>query len=89
MNCEHKFGKYEWVRTETCDEDGLMRKVCEICGAEETLFVAPKGHCFGFWSEDRPASIFRPARYARVCSECGFVEYENHGKRKKLWNKNK
>lgn len=74
---QHPESKWEWERYETCDEDGLMSRICPICGEKEYMNVKSPGHTFGFWKEIRKASKNKPARYQRTCSVCGKIEYKN------------
>lgn len=85
---QHIYSNWEWIKEETCDTYGEMKRVCSACGKEEYMQVAPLGHTFGFWECIRKATARKPARYKRTCSVCGKIEYENRDEEppKSIWS---
>lgn len=75
--CQHTGGEWEYFQEETCTEDGIMIKKCEICGNEyESKKVNAKGHSFGDWVIEKPATCTDNGEKSRVCSVCTYEESE-------------
>ena len=63
----------------TCTTTGLTEGThCSVCNevlvAQETTPIV--AHNFGEWYVETTATATTDGRYARVCSECGFTEYQ-------------
>lgn len=69
---EHSFGDYMTEKEPSCTAEGLQKRVCTVCGAEESLVLAKADHSFSGWQ----------ARdeywHEKVCSVCGETESERH-----------
>lgn len=75
--CQHTGGEWEYIQEETCTEDGIMIKKCEICGNEyESKKVHAKGHSFSDWTVKKPAACTENGEKSRVCSLCTYEESE-------------
>lgn len=75
--CQHTGGEWEYLEKETCTEDGIMIKKCEICGNEyERKIVTSKGHKFSEWIIDKAATCTENGERSRVCSACTYEESE-------------
>lgn len=67
-NHEHSFEETV-EKAATCDDNGVLKKVCAECGHVETAEIpATNDHSFGEWQSLSAASIYR------VCTVCGFSE---------------
>lgn len=75
--CQHTGGEWEYLEKETCTEDGIMIKKCEICGNEyESKKVNAKGHTFCEWVIEKAATCTENGERSRVCSACTYEESE-------------
>ena len=75
--CQHTGGEWEYIQEETCTEDGIMIKKCDICGNEyESKKVNAKGHSFCDWVIEKPATCTENGEKSRVCSVCTYEESE-------------
>lgn len=75
--CQHSGGEWEYLEKETCTEDGIMIKKCELCGNEyESKRVNAAGHSFGEWVTEKAASCTENGEKSRVCSICSYEETE-------------
>lgn len=75
--CQHAGGEWEYLEKETCTEDGIMIKKCEICGNEyERKTVSSKGHTFSDWVINKGATCTENGERSRVCSVCTYEENE-------------
>lgn len=75
--CQHTGGKWEYLEKETCTEDGIMIKKCEICGNEyESKKVNAKGHTFCEWVIEKAATCTENGEKSRICSVCTYEESE-------------
>ncbi len=75
--CQHTGGEWEYLEEESCTEDGIMIKRCDICGNEyERQTIDAKGHTFGDWVIEKPATCTEGGEKLRVCSVCTYEERE-------------
>lgn len=75
--CQHIGGEWEYLEKETCTEDGIMIKKCEICGNEyESKKVHAKGHSYNDWIIEKAANCTENGERSRVCSVCTYEENE-------------
>lgn len=75
--CQHTGGEWEYLEKETCTEDGIMIKKCEICGNEYEKKTVPfKGHTFSDWVIDKAATCTENGEKSRICSVCAYEESE-------------
>ena len=64
---EHSFGAYEIYQKPTCEEDGIRRATCSVCGATDDIDIYATGHKFG----DEPIAQTSP-----TCTETGSATYK-------------
>lgn len=74
-------GEWKMVDEPSCEGDGIERRVCELCGLEETRPITAHGHTYGEFEITEKSGILKKGMEARVCSVCGKVdERETEGK---------
>lgn len=71
----HSFGDWKVVKEAGCEEEGLMERVCQICGTKETKTIPKLSHN---WVEtDRKEPTETEDGYVEYkCSVCGNVRRE-------------
>lgn len=71
--CEHKWGDWSVVTPADCHNEGLEKRVCSVCGAEETRKIAKLEHVWGTaWEKNDQG-------HWHVCTLCGDpAAAENH-----------
>lgn len=67
---EHTFGPVETVREASCEENGLVVKVCTVCGGKEQEVTDPLGHTFGKWSVSAYSTENAAGLERQVCTRC-------------------
>ena len=72
----HTFGEWTIVQDSTCAVTGTKKRVCSVCGAEETDTIALKPHSFGEWTTVTAPACVTDGEQKRVCSVCGLEEKE-------------
>lgn len=73
--CGHEDVKEEVEKAPTCTEEGINKKVCNICGQTVgTVTVSAKGHSLGEWENVKAATCTEAGTDKRVCSICGEEE---------------
>ena len=70
----HTFGEWTTVKAATCTEAGSEKRVCSVCGTEETRTVAALGHKFGAWTVTTSATCTKAGVETRTCSVCSTSE---------------
>ena len=70
----HTFGEWITVKAATCTETGSEKRVCSVCGAEETRTIAALGHKFGTWTVTTPTTCTEAGVETRTCSVCNTSE---------------
>lgn len=74
---EHSYGEWEVLSSNGCDEDGVRRRVCSVCGeAEDEVLPATHKHNFGGWKVDADATCGDDGEKSRSCADCKKVEKE-------------
>ena len=67
-------GSWTVVKAATCTEDGTEKRICTVCGAEETRTIKAKGHTFGEWTVTKKATCTENGSQKHVCTACGAEE---------------
>ena len=70
----HTFGEWTTVKAATCTEAGSEKRVCSVCGTEETRTIAALGHKFGAWTVTTPTTCTEAGVETRTCSVCSTSE---------------
>ena len=70
---KHTWGEWQVVQEATCTVDGSQKRVCSVCGKEETK-VIKAAHKFGNWETVTPSTCVVKGSAKRVCSVCQFEE---------------
>ena len=70
----HDFGEWETDIAATCVAEGVEKRVCIRCGAEETRNTAVAEHNFSEWVITRAPTCTEPGVQTRVCASCGISE---------------
>lgn len=65
----HSFGDWEIVSKATCENAGELKRVCSVCGAEETKKDPATGH--DYMSSIVKATCTKGGYTQHVCSRCG------------------
>lgn len=65
----HSFGDWEIVSKATCENAGELKRVCSVCGAEETKKDPATGH--DYMSSVVKATCTKGGYTQHVCSRCG------------------
>ena len=70
---EHTYGEWIEVKVATCTEDGTEKRVCSVCGEEETRTTKSTGHSYGDWEIEIEPTCQTEGTAKRVC-HCGDEE---------------
>ena len=70
---KHTWGEWEITQAATCTVDGSQKRVCSVCGKEETK-VIKAAHKFGEWVTVTPSTCIAKGSAKRTCSVCQFEE---------------
>ena len=70
----HNFSDWETVKESSCTESGEAKRVCPVCGTEETKVIPIVEHSFGDWETVKESSCAESGEEKRTCSVCGTVE---------------
>lgn len=65
----HQWGEYETTKPATCTEDGEQKRVCSICGQEQTKTIKA-AHTWGEWAVKTAATCSAEGEEERECSVC-------------------
>ena len=65
----HQWGEYETTKAATCTEDGEQKRVCSICGQEQTKTIKA-AHTWGEYVVKTPATCSAEGKEERECSVC-------------------
>lgn len=71
---EHRFGEWSASVQPTCIEEGEGKRVCEVCGQEETKKLKPAGHKFSRWKTEVKSTCVAEGLFKRNCENCDFFE---------------
>ena len=67
----HTFGEWEITSVSTTTTEGSKKRVCNICGYEETVRIEPHEHTFSTeWSIDREATCTETGEKSHHCEGC-------------------
>ncbi len=72
----HRWGEFVVVTEPTCEDDGLRKHVCEICGLEETEAIPALGHKFGAFSVIKAPTCTEDGEQEHICAVCDKHETE-------------
>ena len=72
----HEWGEYVVVIPATCTEDGLAKRTCRICGAEQNRAIKAS-HTWGDWREVQPATCKKDGVKERLCMVCQSSETDS------------
>ena len=70
----HAFGEWQVSTPSTCIKEGVEKRVCERCLAEETRSLPLAEHDFGEWTATDSPTCTEPGSKNRACSVCGHTE---------------
>lgn len=72
---EHTWGEWHEMYKPTCTKDGLQRRICNECYAEETKPIPAIGHhAWGKWETSYEATCENTGLSIRTCTICYEVE---------------
>lgn len=72
--CQHSWGDWTVVEKATCDKEGTEKRVCSLCGAEETRAIAKTAHNWSDWTVVEDSTCTKEGLEKHVCSICGAEE---------------
>ena len=70
---KHTWGDWQIVTPKTCDADGSQKRVCSVCGKEETKAIKA-GHEWGDWVKQSDSTCAVAGKDQRECSVCHKTE---------------
>lgn len=71
---EHKYGTPE-ITDSTCEETGMTKKQCGVCGYIDEEVIPKKGHAYGDdWTVEKEATCEDNGVSKRQCSICNYIE---------------
>ena len=70
---KHTWGEWQVVQEATCTVDGSQKRVCSVCGKEETK-VIKAAHKFGEWQTVTASTCETKGSAKRTCTVCQFEE---------------
>ena len=70
----HAFGEWQVSTPSTCIKEGVEKRVCERCLAEETRSLPLAEHDFGEWTATVSPTCTEPGSKNRACFVCGHTE---------------
>ena len=76
-SCAHAWDRYETIIAPTVDSEGLEKRVCSKCGADETRVIPkldPCTHNWSSWKTVTEPTLDSEGLEKRVCSKCGAEE---------------
>lgn len=65
----HQWGDYVTTKEATCTEDGEQKRVCSICGQEQTKTIKA-AHTWGEYVTTKPATCSAVGKEERECAVC-------------------
>ncbi len=71
--CDHTFGEWETAIAPTCTEEGLLKRVCSLCGAEETAPTLLAPHDYELLPATAPTCTLSGTTQGVVCRACGVI----------------
>ncbi len=74
----HDWGDWQVAQAAGCVREGLNRRSCRRCGAQESMKTPSLGgHSFGEWTSSAAASCLTGGTNRRTCSVCFESEYQS------------
>ena len=78
-SCAHQWGNWTMTQAPTVEAEGVLTRICALCGTPETAPVAkldplPCTHTWGEWVETKAPSTEAVGEESRTCSVCGESE---------------
>lgn len=70
----HTYGNWEVVKTATCSETGLERRICSVCKKEETKTIPLISHTYGEWVTVKEPTETENGSRQRTCTICRHIE---------------
>ena len=70
----HTYGGWTVIQPAACGTAGAEKRVCTVCGAEETREIAALEHVFGAWKTTTAADCETAGKETRSCTLCGVEE---------------
>lgn len=71
----HLFDEWETVQLPSCEENGLKKRICGVCGDVETKVIAATGHEWNtFYTIDKKASYTEYGSESIHCKNCAAVK---------------
>ena len=70
----HSFGEWQASTPSTCIKEGVEKRVCERCLAEETRSLPLAEHDFGEWTATKEPDCTESGSQERICSVCHTTE---------------
>ncbi|MBO5512071.1 MAG: leucine-rich repeat domain-containing protein [Clostridia bacterium] len=74
--CAHVFSEWDTAVPPTCTQMGLLKRVCTLCGAEETAPTLSTSHDYEIKPAIAPTCTEAGATTGIVCRACGLVAEE-------------
>ena len=73
----HTLGEWETLTEPTCTTEGRHKRICEVCGKEETEDIPALGHTWGECETVAEPTCTADGRNKRICEVCEKEETEN------------
>lgn len=70
----HRWGDWVTVTSPTCTAEGLRRRTCADCGADEEESIPALGHIWSAWTVTTEPTETENGMSSRTCARCGEVE---------------
>ncbi len=70
----HSWGEWSVEKHATTTQDGLKKRVCTGCSAEETEVIPMVVHVFGEWYQVEASTCAKEGHERRDCTTCGYYE---------------
>ena len=67
----HDFTEWKEEKAVDCENDGIQKRTCKVCGFEDTMIIDALGHSFGEWSVKSQPTIDEPGIKTNTCTVCG------------------
>ena len=71
----HVFGGWTVKTAATCEDKGVEKRTCLVCGKDEERQVSATGHSYGKWTVDEQATCTTNGTESHVCSVCGDIKH--------------
>ena len=69
----HTWSEWQTAKEATCTKNGINTRVCDVCGATQSIDIYATGHSYGDWTIIQEVTCTVDGRRERVCT-CGEKE---------------